>query len=458
MADKLNDGSGIEVAVLDSGTSVDYSMAAQVHVRLVSAESASAASRNHKISMDTLHKSIKKLEESARFNPYSSQTDVQGENESGIETYARLNDLYKSAIASTKLELHELSTLSQAINEVRKLKQYAPQPTFIEHATSCKETAVNSDKAIPSAIGDAAKADGTANVSGDDTASGGSITSTSSSKTDSSYQVTESKAGVTNDDIPGEVDTTRKRVLGKSEIINSLDAHLPTWDGKTGQSPPPLCGAIPVDQHYIVPVGHHVAAKISKPRETEIVWILATVVGFSSDKNKYIVRDIMDEADLSTETDTGTATLGITGNKNQSMNTGDASSQVLESSSKSGTNRATKTGVKIKQEKVGNGAVGSSIRETRHFLNRKYVKPLPTLAPPLYYKPSLYHKFGTEVLAMYPQTTCFYPGKVLHPPHSQANYPDREEYMIEFSDDEDMDGTIPARPVPQKHVISRPRR
>ena len=51
----------------------------------------------------------------------------------------------------------------------------------------------------------------------------------------------------------------------------------------------------PCDSTYIVPEGHQVAARISKPKDVEETWILASVIHFHTDKTRYEVEDIMEE-------------------------------------------------------------------------------------------------------------------------------------------------------------------
>ena len=55
--------------------------------------------------------------------------------------------------------------------------------------------------------------------------------------------------------------------------------------------PPPLCGAVPADSNYICNKNDKIAARV-KSAEGEENWILASVVSFNQQTNKYEVDDI----------------------------------------------------------------------------------------------------------------------------------------------------------------------
>ena len=55
--------------------------------------------------------------------------------------------------------------------------------------------------------------------------------------------------------------------------------------------PPPLCGAIPVDNNYVANPCDMVAARV-KGQDDEENWILAEVVTYNSATSKYDVDDI----------------------------------------------------------------------------------------------------------------------------------------------------------------------
>eukprot|EP00126_Sphaerothecum_destruens_P015172 Sdes_comp9096_c0_seq1m556 len=151
--------------------------------------------------------------------------------------------------------------------------------------------------------------------------------------------------------------------------------------------PPPLCGALPASPSYIVPIGDQVAALIPNS-EGEQVWILGTVVSRTS--LKYEVEDIVNEANSDSK----------------------------------------------------------PVSPARHFLTFKQIIPLPKWNAA---SPNLFHKKGSSVYALYPQTTCFYSAVVTRTP-TETNC----NYLIEFSDDEDVDGCTPDREIPQRFVLKVP--
>jgi SAGA-associated factor 29 len=114
--------------------------------------------------------------------------------------------------------------------------------------------------------------------------------------------------------------------------------------------PKPLCGAIPAPPDYIIPEGSAVAAKTAKANNKRPAeWLLATVVRYIPDKQKYEVVDADPDEDLATR--------------------------------------------------------------KRYVLPRKSIIPLPTSVPESWVKETQFSK-GTLVLAMFPNTTAFYLARV----------------------------------------------
>lgn len=70
---------------------------------------------------------------------------------------------------------------------------------------------------------------------------------------------------------------------------------LPLFLGKAGETPPPLCGAVPAALYYIAKVGDMVAALQQQTPEEESNWILAEVVNYNGSTGKYELDDIDDE-------------------------------------------------------------------------------------------------------------------------------------------------------------------
>jgi len=84
----------------------------------------------------------------------------------------------------------------------------------------------------------------------------------------------------------------------------------------------------------------------------------------------------------------------------------------------------------------------------RHVLSKRRIVPLPLMkANPETDPEALFHK-GTLVLALYPQTTCFYKALVHDPPKKP-----QEEYSVLFEDTSYADGFSPPLTVPQRYVI-----
>lgn len=66
-------------------------------------------------------------------------------------------------------------------------------------------------------------------------------------------------------------------------------------------------------------------------------------------------------------------------------------------------------------------------------------------------------KKGDKVLVVFPETTSFYPAKVLLNPLPYSNHSSSLspwEVIVRFDDDEDASGNCPARRVPARFVMS----
>lgn len=173
--------------------------------------------------------------------------------------------------------------------------------------------------------------------------------------------------------------TIRRGVL-MSMLLKSAQT-LPLWIGKPGESPPPLCGAIPAPPDYISKPGEKVAARV-KTQEAEEQWILAEVVAFNSLTNKYDVDDIDEEGKES------------------------------------------------------------------HSLSRRRIVPLSRWKANLNTDSDALFEKGTIIMALYPQTTCFYKAVVDEQPQSTHS-----DYTVLFEDNSYTDGYSPPLPVAQKYVV-----
>ena len=88
-------------------------------------------------------------------------------------------------------------------------------------------------------------------------------------------------------------------------------------------------------------------------------------------------------------------------------------------------------------------------QKERHSIGRRRVIPLPTMrANPLTNPEALFPR-DTLVLALYPQTTCFYRAIIDRPPEDPS-----QDYKVSFEDSTYTEGYSPALAVPQRYVIA----
>jgi len=170
-------------------------------------------------------------------------------------------------------------------------------------------------------------------------------------------------------------------------MLQQNAVHLPLWRGRTGESAPPLCGMIAADSNYVCRPGDHVAARVKVPDDEE-QWILAEVASYNAATGKYDVDDI----DY-TEED------GKTGNE-------------------------------------------------RHQLSRRRIVPLPLWRADPTTNPEALFMPKQLVMALYPQTTCFYRALIHTAPKTQ-----HEEYSVLFEDSSYADGYSPPLNAPQRYVV-----
>lgn len=177
-----------------------------------------------------------------------------------------------------------------------------------------------------------------------------------------------------------------KQIMRRGVLMTLLQQNavtLPLWVSKPGEKPPPLCGAVPADSSYVCKAGDKVAARV-KGQDGEENWILAEVVTFSAQSNKYDVDDI--DAEEGKE---------------------------------------------------------------RHSISRRRVVPLPIWKANPETDPEALFSKGTLVLALYPQTTCFYRALVEEPPNGP-----QDDYSVLFEDTSYLEGYSPPLMVAQRYVIA----
>ena len=179
------------------------------------------------------------------------------------------------------------------------------------------------------------------------------------------------------------------------------DSLLPLAPAEASHQP--LCGAVPAAQEYVIPERAKVAARTSGPPKVATEdWILAVVLRYNGASAKYMVLDV------------------------------DAGDELI----------------------AGASIASSSSRQ--HTLPSRYVLPLPLTEPSSY---SAYNELarGLQVLALYPDTTCFYKAFVHTPPSENLlNELERRDYLVEFEDENEASGRSEPMCVPQRYVLRLP--
>ncbi|XP_062512593.1 SAGA-associated factor 29-like [Corticium candelabrum] len=185
-----------------------------------------------------------------------------------------------------------------------------------------------------------------------------------------------------------ETEQPRKPVMRRGVLISLLQQaanQLPVWrPQEPDEKPPPLCGAIPAEHNFVPKPGSQVCARI-QGQDGEEQWILAEVISYNAHLCKYTVEDIDEE--------------------------------------------------------------GSTARE-RHVLTKRKVLALPSMKADPAVTPSAIHSKGQSVMAVYPQTTCFYKGFIASVP---SNVDD--DYSVLFEDVSYPEGYSPALKVPQRYIL-----
>ncbi|CDW58221.1 OST3 OST6 and DUF1325 domain containing protein [Trichuris trichiura] len=88
-------------------------------------------------------------------------------------------------------------------------------------------------------------------------------------------------------------------------------------------------------------------------------------------------------------------------------------------------------------------------QKERHILGRKKIIPLPVFRAHPALNPEALFEVNSNVLALYPQTTCFYRGIVQRRPPGPL-----DSYLIAFEDSSYPTGFSPPLTVPQRYVVS----
>lgn len=88
-------------------------------------------------------------------------------------------------------------------------------------------------------------------------------------------------------------------------------------------------------------------------------------------------------------------------------------------------------------------------QKERHSIGRRRVIPLPTMRANPTTNPGALFAKDTDVLALYPQTTCFYRAIIDKTPEDPS-----QDYMVSFEDATYTEGFSPPLAVPQRYVIA----
>lgn len=87
-------------------------------------------------------------------------------------------------------------------------------------------------------------------------------------------------------------------------------------------------------------------------------------------------------------------------------------------------------------------------QKDRHTLSKRKVIPLPTMRANPETSPEALYETGTTVMAIYPQTTCFYKGVIKDQPQTPS-----DDYEVLFEDPSYADGYSPPLSVAQRYII-----
>lgn len=85
----------------------------------------------------------------------------------------------------------------------------------------------------------------------------------------------------------------------------------------------------------------------------------------------------------------------------------------------------------------------------QHFILRRHLIPLPKMKVNPVTHPDAVFKVNQKVLALYPQTTCFYRGIILQSPKTH-----HENYLVQFEDTAYPEGLAPPVEIQQRYVIN----
>ncbi|KAH8860845.1 SAGA-associated factor 29 [Schistosoma japonicum] len=175
-------------------------------------------------------------------------------------------------------------------------------------------------------------------------------------------------------------------------VLQENAKSIPLWIGKSAESPPPLCGAIGPSPNVPADPGDHVAALVPEPDVVAAACNLSEGCILAEVVSYNPEKEIYEVEDVDAEEG-----------------------------------------------------------KMRYSLCRSKVIPLPKWKANPITNPEAIFKKGVTVLALYPQTTCFYKAIVDEiPTHVH------DEYSLYFEDSSYPEGYAPAIRIPQRYVIHCP--
>jgi SAGA-associated factor 29 len=186
-------------------------------------------------------------------------------------------------------------------------------------------------------------------------------------------------------------------------ILQQAALTLPLWIGEIGQSAQPLCGRLPPEHNYVCKPGDKVAAIVK-----------------NSNLKKNNKQEETDNDDDEEEEDENWILAEVVA---YHTNTG----------------------------KYDVDDVDAEEGQERYTLGKKKIVPLPLWRANPFTDPDAIFPKDSFVLALYPQTTCFYRGIVSESPQTPL-----EDYSILFEDNTYPEGYSPPLNVPQLYVVSEP--
>lgn len=93
-------------------------------------------------------------------------------------------------------------------------------------------------------------------------------------------------------------------------------------------------------------------------------------------------------------------------------------------------------------------AESGDVAPKKYWLHRSNVIPIPLYYPENLSKDYEFQK-DSEVLGMFPQTSCFYKATVAAGPRRRKN----RDYLLKFAEDEDEFGNVPSHRVDARYVL-----